>query len=76
MRQSGVVDYSIGLVGVQYRGGGRYLCLTCHGADRWQSHEHRGCPHIRRIQKYREERQAELNFVKADPAILPGGVVG
>lgn len=67
-RRSGVVDYRIGQTGVQYRGGGRYLCLSCHGADRFQDLHRRGCDHIRRIQRFREERQAELNILKADEA--------
>ena len=54
-RESGYIDYAIGKVSVTWRGGDFYLCNTCQGPDRWQSREHRGCPHIKRIVKYREE---------------------
>lgn len=55
---SGYIDYAIGKVSVCYRGGDSYLCGTCQGIDRFQNAEHRGCAHIRRIVKYREEQTA------------------
>lgn len=53
--ESGYIDYAIGRVSVCYRGGNSYLCGTCQGNDRWQNAEHKGCAHIQRIVKYREE---------------------
>lgn len=67
---SGIVDYAIGRkVSVSYRGGGKYLCHTCKYPENYQRHDHKGCAHIQRIQRFREERQEVLNDIKADPAL-------
>ncbi|MDP9203469.1 MAG: hypothetical protein M3P26_16300 [Gemmatimonadota bacterium] len=52
---SGYIDYAIGKGSVLWRGGDSYLCGTCQGNDRWANAEHKGCAHIARIVKYREE---------------------
>ena len=55
-RENGIVHYGIGeKITVTWRGGDRYLCHTCSGNDRWSSADHKGCAHIQRIIKYREE---------------------
>jgi hypothetical protein len=53
--RSGYVDYAIGKLSVTWRGGDLYMCNTCQGPDRWQNSDHRGCKHIARIVRYREE---------------------
>lgn len=68
-RPSGVIDYRLGNVSVSYRGGGKYICMTCKGIDRYRGHISRGCAHCVRVARFREERQAELNVMKADPAL-------
>ena len=58
-RENGIVHYAIGRDNtVTWRGGERYLCHTCGGNDRWSSSEHKGCAHIARIIRYREEQKA------------------
>ena len=64
MRESGYTDYRIGRkITVSYRGGDRYLCLTCVKVS--------DCEHATRIERYRNEHLAELNFGTVDPSILP-----
>lgn len=47
------VYYRIGKnVTVSHRGRDRWLCHTCNGNDRWQNSEHRGCAHIRRVERW------------------------
>lgn len=53
------VDYRIGRnIHVTWKGGNRYLCHTCHSADRYQKDDHIGCVHILRVEKYRGENFA------------------
>ena len=57
---SGYIDYAIGRVSVSWRGGVAYLCGTCQGIDRFQNADHpRGCAHIKRIIRYREEHSPD-----------------
>ena len=58
-REDGIVHYAIGTEStVTWRGADRYLCHTCSGHDRWATAEHKGCEHIQRIIRYREEHPA------------------
>lgn len=55
--RSGYVDYRIGEISVTWRGGGDYRCGTCSWPDNYVNPDKRkGCAHIKRIIKYREER--------------------
>lgn len=55
--RSGYVDYAIGRISVTWRLGDNYLCGKCQGNDRWQNADHKGCEHIARIVRFREERR-------------------
>lgn len=55
-RESGYIDFRIGKTSVCYRGGEHYRCGTCQWPENFQTPEHKGCIHIRRVQKFREER--------------------
>jgi hypothetical protein len=56
--QSRYVDYKLGKISVCYRGGDQYLCGTCSWPDNYATADHKGCAHIARIVKYREEHAA------------------
>lgn len=55
-RASGGIDYALGHVTVSYRAGGSYLCGSCSYPANFQNAEHKGCAHIARIVKFREEQ--------------------
>ena len=69
-RASGIVDYRIGRsITVSYRGGERFLCHTCQGANRYRDKHHKGCAHCVRVARFRDEHLEVLNVVVADPAL-------
>jgi hypothetical protein len=54
-RESGYIDYRIGKTSVCWRGGEYFICGTCQWPDNYQTPEKKGCAHIKRIVRYREE---------------------
>ena len=55
-RESGKIDFRMGKnVSVTFRGGDSYICNTCSWPDNYAKGEHKGCAHILRLIRYREE---------------------